>query len=122
MSIACLFGVIILNAIQMICHNMPFISDLLTFFSCTFIWCGADCLLKYYRSWMVGISMFIFAIHFNIDMIVSKLLVKTLPDIHEIEGLCFIMAWSLTIGLSICVAIILKKYIPKFYNLLNGGR
>lgn len=122
MSIACLVGVVVLNAFQMSSRNMPLLSDMLTLLACIFIWCGADCLLKYFRSWMVGISMFIFAVHFNIDMIVSKLLVKSLPDIPGFEGICFIMAWSITIGLSIFVAIMFKKYIPQLYTILNGGR
>lgn len=120
-SSACLIGIVILNTFQMRC-SVLILSDLLTLLSCIMIWCGTDCLLSYYRSWMVGISMFIFAVHFNIDMVASKLLVKMISDNSEMECVCFIIAWCITVGLSVLIALILKKYMPKLYSMLNGGR
>lgn len=115
-------GVVLLNSLQMAYADSRLISDLLTLLSCALIWFGMDCLLKYYRIWMVGISMFVFAIHFNIDMIVSKLIVRLIPDVPEIASIPFLLAWFTTIGLSVLIALSIKKYIPKLYALLNGGR
>lgn len=122
LSACCLMGVVLLNSLQMAYADSRLISDLLTLLSCALIWFGMDCLLKYYRIWMVGISMFVFAIHFNIDMIVSKLIVRLIPDVPEIASIPFLLAWFTTIGLSVLIALSIKKYIPKLYALLNGGR
>lgn len=66
--------------------------------------------------------MFIFAIHFNIDMTVSKLVVKLIPDFAESLSISFLLALSLTLLLSIAIALLCKKYFGKLYVVLNGGR
>ena len=95
---------------------------MITLISVCLIWWGGDLLLPLFKKWMIGISMFIYAVHFNIDMVVSKIIVRLIPDIPEISLLVFVLAWISTVVLSISIALFVKKYIPKIYSLLNGGR
>lgn len=121
-SYLCILGVIVLNFLQIRFHDIRLLSDVLTLLSCIFIWIGSNAFLTIFRNWMIGISMFIFAIHFNIDMIVSKLVIKLIPDFAESLSISFLVAWSLTLLLSIAIALLCKKYFGKLYVVLNGGR
>lgn len=121
-SYLCILLVIVLNFLQIRFHDIRLLSDVLTLLSCFFIWIGSNAFLTIFRNWMIGISMFIFAIHFNIDMIVSKLVIKLIPDFAESLSISFLVAWSLTLLLSIAIALLCKKYFGKLYVVLNGGR
>lgn len=121
-SYLCILGVFVLNFLQIRFHDIRLLSDVLTLLSCIFIWIGSNAFLTIFRNWMIGISMFIFAIHFNIDMTVSKLVVKLIPDFAESLSISFLLAWSLTLLLSIAIALLCKKYFGKLYVVLNGGR
>lgn len=121
-SYLCILGVLVLNFLQIKFHDIRLLSDVLTLLSCIFIWIGSNAFLTIFRNWMIGISMFIFAIHFNIDMTVSKLVVKLIPDFAESLSISFLLAWSLTLLLSIAIALLCKKYFRKLYVVLNGGR
>lgn len=118
----CGVAAVMLTYLQMTYQSYRFLMTFITCLSCTLMWFSADCLMRYYRKWMIGISMFIYAIHFNIDMVVSKIIVRALPDFPEVSALAFLLAWFVTIALSVSIAFILRKYTPKLYYLLNGGR
>lgn len=113
---------LVFNFLQMQFFTYRLASDLITIISVCLIWWGGDLLLPLFKKWMIGISMFIYAVHFNIDMVVSKIIVRIIPDIPEISFLVFALAWITTVVLSISIALTVKKYIPKLYSLLNGGR
>lgn len=113
---------LVFNSLQMHFCTYRLVSDMITLFSVCLIWWGGDILLPLFKKWMIGISMFIYAVHFNIDMVVSKIIVRLIPDIPEISLLVFVFAWISTVLLSISIALFVRKYIPNIYNLLNGGR
>lgn len=83
-------------------------------------------LLILHKKWMKGMSMFVYAIHFNISMVVSKLLIMVpVPfsvntTIHILTVL--FVATAITLILSVFIGSFLKRHIPNLYYKLTGGR
>lgn len=121
-SILCFILFLLFNFIQIEVLSNRFLSLLITVIQCVLMWLSTDFMTKFSRKWMIGISMFIYAIHFNIDMGISKIVTRTIPDIPEISIVAFIICLFLTITISIYTAVFLRNYTPKIYLLLNGNR
>lgn len=90
------------------------------------LWFGFETLMPLYRKWMKGMSMFVYAIHFNISMVVSKLLIMvpvpfSVNTTIHILTILFI-ATGITLILSVFIGSLLKRNIPNLYYKLTGGR
>lgn len=121
-----IIGMLIMG-IMVFMPNLNFMVHSILSLSVSFcLWFGFELLLPLYRKWMKGISMFVYAIHFNISMFVSKLLIMLFPSPYmnttiHILAVLFI-ATAVTFVLSVYIGLFLKKYIPKLYYVLTGGR
>ncbi len=71
---------------------------------------------------LFSFSFFLYAFHEPVLTMVKKGLFFVLGNSQLVSFTVYILAPTLTIILSISVGFLLKKYIPKIYDLATGGR
>lgn len=118
---------IVMMGIMVFVPNKPFMLHIILSLGISFcLWYGFELLFPLYRKWMKGMSMFVYAIHFNLSMVVSKLLIMipipfSMNTTIHILAILFV-ATTITLFLSVSIGLLLKKYIPQSYYMLTGGR
>lgn len=73
-------------------------------------------------SWLSQYAFFIYALHSHILRTFSILLARMVPHTAVFSFTSYWLAVSLTLGCSTLIAVYSKKWCPRAYSLLNGGR
>lgn len=106
--------------------EFPIISQISLFVAPVLLWKGIDVIIqnKVYEkknSWFVTQSFFIYASHVIPVTIIGHILAKVKSGYIWVTISYLITPW-ITLGLIYVSAVIIHKYIPRFYNLICGGR
>lgn len=97
-------------------------SILLVIFCFTF-WKACDTFAdKVQPKWFMSSSFLIYAMHVNIQAIISKIIYIVLPKYDFMTVINFVIALPFT-AISICIVYyLLKRFTPKLYSILCGER
>lgn len=67
-------------------------------------------------------SFYVYAMHINIESVLAVVIWLVLPKNDYFSIINFILTVLITLTIIYYFSILLKKYVPKAYNLLGGGR
>lgn len=73
------------------------------------------------RPWM-ECNFFLYAIHFALVRLVNKAVALVAPPVFWIPMLLYLMMPGLMVAVSFWISVGLKRYLPKLWSVLNGGR
>lgn len=67
-------------------------------------------------------NFFLYAVHFAIVRLINKAGAKLLPPLPWVPFLLYLLMPFLVVLISSLLALILRRYLPRLWDLLNGGR
>lgn len=90
---------------------------------CFVFWKACDTVTdKVETKWFMNCSFLIYAMHVNIQTLISKLIYIALPKYDFMTVINFVIALPLTVILICIVYYLLKRFTPKLYTILCGER
>ncbi len=80
------------------------------------------CMQKQWFVWCTAFAFIIYALHVPLVTYAIDGIFNCLHSFHHYRLITFFLLPLLIIGFSICVGFVLRKYLPKTYAVLTGGR
>jgi fucose 4-O-acetylase-like acetyltransferase len=91
------------------------------------VWFGADKLVKLCMRrrafvWTSSFSFFIFGLHVPLVIYLTRLLFMYGSDLPNYRLIIYLLAPVITLSFCILAGAVTRKFVPRFYYLLTGGR
>ncbi|HNA01332.1 MAG TPA: hypothetical protein PLN49_10745, partial [Ferruginibacter sp.] len=107
--------------VLMLMHKLVVFSGLVA------AWYGCDALVRWCmnRKWFVWLSAFsfmIYAIHAPLVVYASKAIFLAISNWYGYRMLTFVLLPLALILVSVILGAMLRKWVPRFYGFLTGGR
>jgi hypothetical protein len=110
-----------IGLVLLVLHKMVVISGLIC------AWYGCNALVKYCMSkpwfvWLTAFAFMIYVLHAPFVVYATKAIFFQIKHLYAYRMLTFILLPLALVILSVLIGFVLRKFTPKIYSFVTGGR